>query len=61
MELHNYTFPDVGDMKLGNVGIGKSLEINVENNILLKVKDASENLREALIDSSQHRNVNLCI
>lgn len=48
-------------MKLGNVGIRKSLEINVETNILLKVKDASENLRKALIDSSKYRNVNLCI
>ena len=59
--LYNYTFPDIGDMKLGNVGIRKSLEINVETNILLKVKDASENLRKALIDSSKYRNVNLCI
>lgn len=61
MALYNYTFPDMGDMKLGNVGISKSLEINVETNILLKVKDASENLRKALIDSSKYRNVNLCI
>lgn len=61
MALYNYTFPDMGDMKLGNVGIRKSLEINVETNILLKVKDASENLRKTLIDSSKYRNVNLCI